>query len=386
MTSTRARPAARTGPFWDEVARPVLTLTAITATIAQWPSRRIPLSAVALPLFVLASIGAIGALLPWTRLSSRQQLAAVTASMLCGALLLPLVHAMTATALLPYIAASTAGSKLESPRAAAGVALGGTLVAIGATRLIELEVPDAPQWPWWGLLTVGMPVYIGMSTRYRLDALRSARRAAEEAQRARQSEAREAALVERGRIAREIHDVLGHSLSGIAMQLNLADALREGGRQEEATAAVRRAHALAVDSIGETRRAVHALREDALPLPDTLRRLAEQHGADLVVTGAVGAVGAEATHAVVRTAQEALTNAAKHAPSAECSVRLAFTADRVTLAVRNGPATGPRRDELAGGNGLGLVGMRERAALLGGTLQAEPTRDDGWTVELELPR
>ncbi len=386
MTSTRTRPAARTGPFWDEVARPVLTITAITATIAQWPSRRILLPAVALPLFALASIGAVGSLLPWTRLSSRQQLAAVTASILCGALLLPLVHATTTAALLPYIAASTAGWKLDSPKAAGGVALGGTLVAIGATWLVELKVPDAPQWPWWGLLTVGMPVYIGMSTRYRLDALRSARRAAEEAQRARESEAREAALVERGRIAREIHDVLGHSLSGIAMQLNLADTLREGGREEEATAAVRRARALAVDSIGETRRAVHALSEDTLPLPDTVRRLAEQHGADFAVTGPLGAVGAGATHAVVRAAQEALTNAAKHAPSAQCSVRLAFTADRVTLTVRNGPATGPHHDEPAGGNGLGLVGMRERAALLGGTVHAQSAREGGWTVELELPR
>ncbi|MER6074305.1 histidine kinase [Streptomyces sp. NPDC001817] len=389
MTSTEKRPTAPTGPFWDEVVRPVLTIVAITLTIAQWPSRRILLPALALPLFVLASMGAVGSLFPRPRLSSRQQLATTTASMLSASMLLPLVHATDAASLLPYIAASTAGRKLGSPRAAIGVAVTGSLVATGATWLVQLRVPDAPQWPWWALLSVGLPVYIGMSTRYRLDALRSAEHAAEEAQRARESEAREAALIERGRIAREIHDVLGHSLSGIAMQLDMADALHEGGREEEATAAVRRARALAVDSIGETRRAVHALRTGTLPLPDTLRQLAERHGVDFAITGAGGksdAIGAEATHTVVRAAQEALTNAAKYAPGAERSMRLALTSDRVTLTVRNGPATGPRRGELADGTGVGLVGMRERAALLGGTLQAEPTREGGWTVELELPR
>lgn len=225
-----------------------------------------------------------------------------------------------------------------------------------------------------------------MSHRDRLEALHSARRAAELAQRAAESEAREAALIERGRIAREIHDVLGHSLSGIALQLGMADALRANGRQEEATAAIRRARALAVDSISETRRAVHALREDTLPLPDTLRRLAEQGGAAFTLTGEMFPVDAEPAHTIVRTAQEALTNAAKYAPGAERTVHLAFTADCLTLTVRNDPATEPPRTDLAGGTGVGLIGMRERAALLGGTLRAEPTPEGGWTVELELPR
>ncbi|MCW2948583.1 MAG: two-component sensor histidine kinase, partial [Actinoallomurus sp.] len=210
--------------------------------------------------------------------------------------------------------------------------------------------------------------------------------AAEEAQRAKESETREAALIERGRIAREIHDLLGHSLSGIALQLDMADALRDSGREEEATAAIRRARALAVDSISETRRAVHALREDTLPLPDTLRQLAEHNAVDFAITGEAGEVAAEATHTMVRAAQEALTNAAKYAPGAERSMRLAFTTDRVTLIVRNGPATEDLRTDLGGGTGVGLVGMRERAALLGGTLQTDPTREGGWTVELELPR
>jgi hypothetical protein len=177
------------------------------------------------------------------------------------AMLLPLAHHTATTSLFPYVAAFAAGAKLASRKAAIGVAVTGSVVAAGATWLDGLLSPDSAQWPWWLTLTVGLPVYVGMSQRDRIEALHSARRAAEQAQRATESEAREAALIERGRIAREIHDVLGHSLSGIALQLDMADALRDSGRQEKATAAIRRARALAVDSISETRRAVHALVE-----------------------------------------------------------------------------------------------------------------------------
>jgi signal transduction histidine kinase len=311
---------------------------------------------------------------------------------------------MTTAAFFPYAASRAVGVKIASRRAAAGIAVTGALVVAATTWLATLLAPHASQWPWWLTLTVGLPVYIGISNRDRHDALLSARVAAEEAQRARDSEAREAALIERGRIAREVHDVLGHSLSGIALQLDMADALRDSGREDEATAAIRRARALAVDSIGETRRAVHALREDTLPLPETLRQLAEHNAVEFTSsgltggpggtdepgeagrTGEAGKVGAEATHAIVRAAQEALTNAAKYAPGAQRSMHLAFTPDRVTLTVRNGPAAEDVRTPLAGGTGLGLVGMRERAALLGGKLQAGPSPQGGWIVELELPR
>ncbi|MCW2947503.1 MAG: two-component sensor histidine kinase, partial [Actinoallomurus sp.] len=214
MITAEQRPAARPERFRDELIRPFLALVTIAVAIVQWPDSRILFPAVALPLFVLASIAAVGALLPWTRLSSRQQLAAMTAYMLLGSLLLPLAHQTTTAAFFPYVAAATAGRKLASRRAAVGVAVAGALVAAGATWLVELLSPNASQWPWWVTLTVCLPVYIGISNRDRLDALHSAQLAAEEAQRAKESETREAALIERGRIAREIHDLLGHSLSG----------------------------------------------------------------------------------------------------------------------------------------------------------------------------
>lgn len=386
MTAMPRQPAARPEEFRDELVRPFLTLAAVAGTAVQWGSNQILFAPAAHTLFVLTSIASLAALLPWTRVSGRLQLAAAAAYMLLGSLLLPLAHQTTAAALFPYIAAGTIGRKLASRRAAVGIAVSGAVVAAGAIWLALWLSPATTQWPWWLALTVGLPVYIGISQQDRADALRSARRAAEEAQRATESEAREAALVERGRIAREIHDVLGHSLSAIALQLDLAEALRESGRDEEAAAAVRRARALAVDSISETRRAVHALREDTMPLPDTLRRLAEHNGLELEITGDAGPVSPEATHTVLRVAQEALTNAAKHAPGAKRTLRLAFAPHHVTLRVRNGPATEPVRAELADGAGVGLTGMRERAALLDGTLTSEPTAEGGWAVELELPR
>ena len=386
MTTAEPQPSAPSERFRDDLIQPFCVLAMIGSTAARWSDGRVLFPAVALPLFVAASIAAVGALAPWTRLGNGQQVAAVTAYMVLSALLLPLTHAINGAAFFPYIAARAVGVKLASRKAAASVAVTGALTAAGATWLVALLAPDAPQWQGWVTLTVGLPVYIGMSNQDRVDALHHARLAAQEAQRAKASEAREAALIERGRIAREIHDVLGHSLSGIALQLDMADALRDSGRADEATAAVRRARALAVDSISETRSAVHALRENTLPLPDTLRRLAEHNTVDFAIDGDAFEVGAEATHTMVRTAQEALTNAAKHAPGAERSIRLAFTDDRVTLTVCNGPATEAIRTELATGTGVGLVGMRERAALLGGTLQSGPTREGGWTVELELPQ
>lgn len=372
------------GRFREGLVLPFLVLVAIVVTVARWPGG-VVFPAVTLPLFVLVAIAAGGVLVPWRWLTGRRQLVAMTAYMLLAALLLPLVHETTAV-VFPYIAAATAGGHLDSRKAATGVAAAGALVAAGATLFVGHLAPAAPQWQWWVTLTVGLPVYSGIANRNRIDALRNAQRAAGEALRASESEAREAALLERGRIAREIHDVLGHSLSGIALQLDMADALRANGSDEEATAAIRRARALAVDSISETRRAVHALRENTLPLPETLSRLAEHNAVDFAIDGEAAPVSAEAAHTVVRVAQEALTNTAKYAPGAARTLRLAFADDRVTLTVHNGPATGTRDGELAGGTGVGLVGMRERAALLGGTLQAEPAGDGGWTVELELPR
>jgi signal transduction histidine kinase len=380
-TSGRSPDAVR-----DYVLRTLLAVVVVGGTIVTWRTDQVLYPGLAAPVFGLVSVFVVAAIFRWDRLPSAVQVGLMAAYAVLGGLLLPLTSSLTTATLIPFFASSTAGGKLASRRAAIGVAVSGAVVATVATWVVEHIHPASGQPPFWVPLAVCLPVYVGISHRARADALRSAQQAAEQARRARESEAREAALEERGRIAREVHDVLGHSLSGIALQLDMADALRESGRDEEATTAVRRARALAVESISETRRAVHALSEDTLPLPEALRRLAGQHGVELTVTGEPEPIGAQATHTLVRAAQEALTNAAKHAPGADRDLRLVFGPHRTTLTVVNGPARAGSEPGVSGGLGMGLPGMRERAAVLGGSLRAGPSPSgDGWTVELEIP-
>jgi signal transduction histidine kinase len=322
----------------------------------------------------------IAAMFPWRRIPSQLQVFLVAAYAVLASVLLAIVPT-TIAPVFPFLAAALAGSKLTSRRAAIGVAVTGALSTAVALWIAGHTAHVPGEWAWWLGLTVGLPVWVGMSRRDRREALASARRAAAEAERAKASEAREAALRERGRIAREIHDVLGHSLSGIALQLEAAEALSSAGREDEAALAVRKARALAVDSITETRRAVHALREDTLPLPETLRGMAAGDSASFQLLGDAGPVPAETVHTVVRTAQEALTNAARHAPGADRAMTLEFTRNTVSLTVTNGPARNPRPPEAAVGTSMGLIGMRERAALLGGTLRAGPSAEGDWTDE-----
>jgi signal transduction histidine kinase len=219
-----------------------------------------------------------------------------------------------------------------------------------------------------------------------------------EAERARREQARAAALEERTRIAREIHDVLAHSLGALTVQLDVTEALLDNGADTTVLRThVTRARRLAVDGLTEARRAVTALREDTPPLPALLDGLLAQYRADsgaparLRITGAPRALPPDAALATLRTAQEAISNTRKHAPHAAVTVDLAYQDDAATLTITDTPpasdqpATAREPAALARtGGGYGLTGLRERAELLGGTLLAGP---DGaaWTVQLRLP-
>ena len=206
----------------------------------------------------------------------------------------------------------------------------------------------------------------------------------------RESQARSAALDERARIAREIHDVLAHSLAALTVQLETADALLESGRTEQAHESVLRAGRLAREGMAETRRAIGALRGETLPLPDLIRMLARAYEVDLGAVVSVD-VGGEPRDlrpdvglALYRTAQEAITNVRKHAPAAPLTVRLYYGADDVGLDLTNGAAPSGERPLASTGGGYGLTGLRERAELAGGTIDAGPD-GAGWRISVRIP-
>jgi signal transduction histidine kinase len=213
---------------------------------------------------------------------------------------------------------------------------------------------------------------------------------AEETQLAREEQARSAALAERARIAREIHDVLAHSLAALTVQLETADALLEGGRAEQARQSVVRAGHLAREGLAETRRAISALRGETLPLPELLAGLASGYRADLGaqanvrVDGEPAPVSPDTGLAIYRTAQEAMTNVRKHAPGAPVELTLRYEPDGVRLAVANGAPPPSDRPLADSGGGYGLTGLRERAELAGGRFTAGPD-GDGWRVDVRIP-
>ncbi|OON75133.1 sensor histidine kinase [Streptomyces tsukubensis] len=199
------------------------------------------------------------------------------------------------------------------------------------------------------------------------------------------AEAETAALAERARIAREIHDVLAHSLSAQLVHLEAARIqIERGAERDEILERVVAARAMAREGLAETRQALSALRGDMAPVADVLRSLADGEGARLEVRGAARPLPAEAAQTVRRVAQEAFTNIRKHAPDSEVTVRLVYEPDFCLLVVRNTDAVAGRPDLAVSGGGYGLLGMRERAELLGGTLEAGAD-EEGFTVTLRVP-
>ena len=212
---------------------------------------------------------------------------------------------------------------------------------------------------------------------------------------AREEQTRAAAVAERGRIAAELHDVLAHSLSGAAIQLQAARKLAE---REQAAPPVRnaidRAGELVKDGLANARQAVGALRGDELPGVGQLESLVTSFRDDTAVDASLRIEGlprnlpVEASLALYRGAQEALTNIARYAPGATTTVLLRYAIDQTVLRIEDripDPGGPPTRDRLEGvGGGRGLAGMRERIERVGGSASAGPT-ENGWRVEIVVP-
>ena len=209
-----------------------------------------------------------------------------------------------------------------------------------------------------------------------------------ELQATREAEAQAAALRERGRIARDMHDVLAHSLAGLSLQLQAARAVaaREGA-STQVLAPLDTAAALARDGLAEARSAVSALRDPVGLGLDALPALVDRFpgAAALITDGTPGELGPEAAHAVYRAVQEALTNAARYAPGAAVTVSVSWAVQRLRVTVAD-TGLGPGRQPVeTQGTGLGLAGMSERLRAAGGSVRSGPQPAGGWQVELEVP-
>jgi signal transduction histidine kinase len=206
----------------------------------------------------------------------------------------------------------------------------------------------------------------------------------------RAAQAQAAALAERQRLAREMHDVLAHSLSGLVLNLEGARLMAERGRSDpEMTHVIGRAQQLAKTGLEEARRAIGMLRGDALPGPEGVAELAAEFERDtgvpccFVSVGEHRELGSDSRLTIYRVAQEALTNIRRHARPDRVELRLVSEPTGTQLTV-NDHRAGGERPLLGDSGGYGLTGMRERAELIGGTLVAEPTAD-GFRVALWIP-
>ena len=295
----------------------------------------------------------------------------------------------TAMIALAFVATMVAGGDCDL-----GAALAVTAVGVLATEVSGLTVGVANYGTLLGLpaITAAGPIVGRNRAAYRVQAEQAAALLAQREQL--EAEHRRGDLLdERARIAREIHDVLAHSLGALAIQIQAARSVLTDRRDvEQASELLEAAQRMATEGLAETRRAVHALRADTLPLTEELKKTAEEYAARYRVAVSVDTRGVprplppDATVALLRIAQEGLVNAAKHASGRSVTLRLDYTATDVRLTVRNNLAADTTAAAVSAGDlgGYGLTGMAERLRMLNGTLEAG-RQDREWVVTARLP-
>jgi signal transduction histidine kinase len=295
-----------------------------------------------------------------------------------------------AFALFPALAALySLGAYAERQRLAIGVLGVVGLSVLHDTRDPELSLSnDTEVWSylmWTCVLLLFLVAGVLVRT---VRHARDGRRATEEAERARV----EAVASERAKIARELHDVVTHNVNVVVMQAMAASGILESD-PARVRGPLEAIESSGREALAEMRRMLGVLREeDALllsPQPGVsdIARLAEslRHAGQSVsftIDDGVGDLPDGMGMVLFRIAQEALTNAMKHARGAAASVTVRRTSTDVELEVCNG--AGSPEDEPTGAH-HGLVGMVERAALFGGRVEARPTRDGGFRVLATLP-
>ncbi|MFI6519124.1 sensor histidine kinase [Spirillospora sp. NPDC050679] len=258
-------------------------------------------------------------------------------------------------------------------------------VALALAPARHLLFGGLPLWPTWLVWGVGFLLF---GAAFRLHAL---------LYEARLRLDRESVAEERRKIAREVHDLVGHGLGVALLNIGAARLAIGRGDAEAATAALEEAERAGRRSARDVHRGLILLREPgqgsgtgvvpALPTAEDTRALVaglRAGGLDVELTtrGDLAAVDPAVGLAIFRVVQEALSNTARHAPGAPAAVTVEVDGRLAEVTVADPGPAGP--DEPAPGGGLGLVGMRERVAALGGTLRAGPA-GAGWSVRATIP-
>ncbi|WP_368498173.1 sensor histidine kinase [Herbiconiux sp. A18JL235] len=330
---------------------------------------------------------------------------------------LPLVVAATAPSALfsasavPVLVAAFSAAVQGTLRriavaAAASSALvaGGQFVAgmgLGRGDLLVLALESLGQ----GIIVVGVPIVLGSTIAAHRAAATAKEESLQAALRRREAQVGEAIARERSAMARELHDIAAHHLSGISLMASAVarqvttdpSAARSGALQirEQSNAVLDELRSL----VGLLRTSERSHGQGGDGGLETLATIAEfvasahQTGGAVVLdvrsspSGVLGSgIPPLAQLAAFRMVQESLTNAARHAPGAPSTVTIDDSArSELTISVTNGRGSGapplPRHDE-----GFGVLGMRERAALIGGSFDAGPTDDGGWETRMRIPR
>jgi signal transduction histidine kinase len=289
---------------------------------------------------------------------------------------------VTAVAVALYLVASEAPRRRSVPALAAGLA--GTVAVMLVDRLTNTVTE-----PWSDSLLGVTFGWLVLVTGWALGFAARERRRHTEDEAVRRTE--QAVAEERLRIARELHDIVAHSMSLIAVKAGIGNHVAEE-RPAEAREALRVIEAASRGSLAEMRQLLGVLRSEVdspvlapAPGPAGIPELVERaRTAGVTVSLSLDDTGELSEGiglSVYRIVQEALTNVVRHAAPARCAITVAVTEETVRVEVTN---TGPRVTRGPGGHGL--IGMRERVAVYGGTFDAGPQPGGGWRVEAVLPR
>ncbi|MFE7775518.1 sensor histidine kinase [Streptomyces sp. NPDC057445] len=237
--------------------------------------------------------------------------------------------------------------------------------------------------------TAAAPVFLGQLVQTRRDLSLRIAEISEARDHERLLTAQTALAKERAQLAREMHDVVSHQVSLIAVRAGALQVGSQDAEVKEAAATIRR---LSVQTLDELRHMVSVLRAsggrptELTPQPSLadLRQLVDTSGIEAELhTDVPDGLPPTVQRAIYRTVQEGLTNVRKHAPGADATVRIRHDGGTVRLTVTNTVPTRPAFP-LPSAH-YGLVGLRQRAALLGGTVTSGPTADGGYELRLELP-